>query len=340
MQTIRTPSRIARKPRSLDCYKSWKATEWRNWILYYAVTCLTGLISNEYLLLFCKLSEALHILNGTSLSEENVNRADTLINQFVKAYEILFTRDNMRYNLHILRHTTRTVKDWGPMWVHSAFIYEAFNKKIIESLHGPSGRALRIMNKYLLNDFARCVIHDPTISDETKTKVIAIFNTGKKPPFRSNDIGQEIAEFQGFGMSITKDPERWQHDILTTAQQDCIGKMTVYKRAIIDGNLYCSRHGERDNSKSCNKYIYTVTDHFAEILSIVSFVKDEGQIINGVFVKFCEDNGSLGEAKHIRKLRANTRGFVRENDIIAPAIRIRLDNTEYGVKLANTWETD
>lgn len=39
---IKTPTRLSRRPRTLEELKNWKVSEWKNWLLYYAMPCLVG----------------------------------------------------------------------------------------------------------------------------------------------------------------------------------------------------------------------------------------------------------------------------------------------------------
>ncbi|XP_043271923.1 uncharacterized protein [Venturia canescens] len=342
MKKIRTPSRIARKPRSMNTYKTWKASEWRNWILYYAVSCLTGIIGNEYLSLFCKLSEALHILNGDSINREEMDRAKILIEQFVAEYQTIFGCENMTYNVHILRHLCDTVENWGPIWCNSAFIYESYNRKIAEAVNSPTGRPLQIMNKYLLNDFMRCVIHDPTMAEEMRSQIISILNYGRKAPFRIKFNLHEHENFEGLGTFVSRELTDCERRILNSIRLTCRGRINVFKKCVIKGNMYTCGSVEQDDTRESNKNIYTKENHFAEILSFVKFVNHEEQAINGMFVTFYETVGNLGETRHIKVLNhSNQRGFVIEDDLKAPAIIMNLTNeATYGVRMTNVWETD
>ena len=48
LMKIRPPSRISKKPRSVATMKHWKASEWRNWLLYYCLPCLEEVVKKCY----------------------------------------------------------------------------------------------------------------------------------------------------------------------------------------------------------------------------------------------------------------------------------------------------
>ena len=61
MRRIKPLTRISRRPRSISMYKQWKASKWRNWLLYYALPCLDGILQQRYPLHLAKLSRAVFI---------------------------------------------------------------------------------------------------------------------------------------------------------------------------------------------------------------------------------------------------------------------------------------
>lgn len=75
---IKPPHCVTRLPRPLSERSYWKASEWRHWILFYALPCLEGILHLEYWRHLSKLSEALHILLGEELSSNEIDRAGNI----------------------------------------------------------------------------------------------------------------------------------------------------------------------------------------------------------------------------------------------------------------------
>lgn len=63
LETILTPTHDTRKTKSIDLMHKWKASEWRNWLLYYATLCLEGIVPNS---------------TRDSISEDNLGEAERL----------------------------------------------------------------------------------------------------------------------------------------------------------------------------------------------------------------------------------------------------------------------
>ena len=175
---IRPPSRISRKPRDVESMKHWKASEWRNWILYYAIPCLEDIIRPCDLKHLSLLSRATFILNKDSIDAGQLQEAELLLKQYVKNFEEIFGVINMKFNIHLLNHLVETVKNWGPFWAHSAFPFEAWNKKVVEKVTSANSKPLQITTRYLMIRFIHDLINDPSIPETTSRKIRAILNKG------------------------------------------------------------------------------------------------------------------------------------------------------------------
>ena len=108
LKAIRTPTLISRKPRSISRRGKWKGTEWRNWLLYFAVVCLHGHVNNpvphEIIDMLGLLSKAIFFLSQDSISEANIVEADRCLLQFVTRFQNHYGPESMRFNVLILLH--------------------------------------------------------------------------------------------------------------------------------------------------------------------------------------------------------------------------------------------
>ena len=136
MKKISPPSDVTRDPRPVTDYKHWKASEFRSWLQHYSLPLLDGVLPNKYLRHWSLLTESLFLLLTDHISHGDVLRAETLIHEFVQNVERLYGIANCRYNIHILLHLPDAVKDWGPLWTTSTFLYEGFNQKILGMFRG------------------------------------------------------------------------------------------------------------------------------------------------------------------------------------------------------------
>ena len=46
--------------------------------------------------------------------------------------------------VHLLRHITSCVRDWGPLWAYSAFQFEGMNHNIKKLFHGSRNTSIEV----------------------------------------------------------------------------------------------------------------------------------------------------------------------------------------------------
>lgn len=132
--TIKPPSSFSRVPRSIVERRFWKAHEWQNWLLYYSLPVLKGILPNKYLYHWALLVEAVSILLGSNISQEDIDHALVAVELFVKTVESLYGADQMTFNVHSLLHLTKSVENLGPLWAQSAFMFENYNGHLLKQV--------------------------------------------------------------------------------------------------------------------------------------------------------------------------------------------------------------
>ncbi|XP_064462710.1 uncharacterized protein LOC135373439 [Ornithodoros turicata] len=125
--SIKPPHCITRLPRSVTDRAHWKASELRNWLLFYSIPCTADVLPREHWRHLAKLSEAVHILLREKISERDLARADELLKDFVGRCIALYGEAFMTFNVHALLHLAASAKFLGPLWAHSAFVFEGGN---------------------------------------------------------------------------------------------------------------------------------------------------------------------------------------------------------------------
>ena len=136
MKKIHPPYMMSRLPRKLSAMAHWKASEFRSWLLFYAIPCLKGKLADVHLIHFSTLVEATYILLGEGISEMELQRAHSLLCAFVKHTEKLYGQAALGLNFHNLTHLVSCVRRWGPLWAWSCFCFESFNGELKKSVHG------------------------------------------------------------------------------------------------------------------------------------------------------------------------------------------------------------
>jgi hypothetical protein len=120
------PSEFNRKPRSLDEVDRWKATEFRQFLLYLGPVYLKGVLSDvlydHFLLFFC----AITILISEKLNSDFNSIAEDLLRRFVTEAADLYGKEILIYNMHSLVHLSSHARRFGPLDKFGAFPFENF----------------------------------------------------------------------------------------------------------------------------------------------------------------------------------------------------------------------
>ena len=132
----RPPHEFSRVPRSVEKHrKYWKASELRNWLLYYSLPLLLTILPPLYLHHFSLLVCAMHILLQSNLTTVQIQAADDMLTVFYELLPELYGATSCPLNTHLLVHLADYVRLWGPLWTHSAFGFESMNGHINSMIH-------------------------------------------------------------------------------------------------------------------------------------------------------------------------------------------------------------
>jgi len=137
-----TPNDFARKPRGLTEYKHWKATEYRQFLLYTGPVVLKSILKPDIYNNFIVLHVAISILINPILakSEQFIKYSHSLLKKFIYQFQNLYGKCFVSHNIHNLMHLANDVKQFGPLDVFSAFKFEnnmTFIKKMLKKYDKP-----------------------------------------------------------------------------------------------------------------------------------------------------------------------------------------------------------
>lgn len=118
------PSEFARRSRSLDLSSKYKATEFRQFLLYTGPVVTFGLLNDEVYKHFLFLHAALRILVSNSPLRQQLNFAELALQKFVPRCKNLYGSTFITYNVHGLLHFTDDVRWFGNLDSFSVFPYE------------------------------------------------------------------------------------------------------------------------------------------------------------------------------------------------------------------------
>ena len=114
---IKPLDHVQRLPRDIEThYSSLKARKYEAWLLYYCIPCVVGILPHVYLDHFSLLSEAIYLLLGDSITNADIDRAQSLLLSFYEDFEDLYGQGSCGLNVcNIGVHLVNCVKMWGPL---------------------------------------------------------------------------------------------------------------------------------------------------------------------------------------------------------------------------------
>ena len=131
------PSEFTRRPRSIKSHlKYWKASELRNWFLYYSLPLLVDHLPSLYWHHYALFVSALHILLGDTIAQSSIDIAHQMLCDFCLLIPELYGETMCTHNLLLLTHLTKFVRLWGPLWTHSTFGFKSKNGYLKKFFHG------------------------------------------------------------------------------------------------------------------------------------------------------------------------------------------------------------
>ena len=122
------PTDFARRPRSLKYIKLWKATEFRQFLIYTGPIVLQNIVRDDIYVNFLHLHVAMRILTNKEKIRlpENKRLAETLLNRFITGFIEIYGPKYVSHNIHNLVHVVMDVDKFGILDNFSAFKFESF----------------------------------------------------------------------------------------------------------------------------------------------------------------------------------------------------------------------
>jgi len=124
------PKEFVRKPRSLIYVKRFKATEYRQFLLYTGPVALAGNLPPVLYQHFLVLHVAISLLCHSQRCVEFRDYAKSLLRYFVEAFMELYGRKFVSHNVHNLIHLADDVANFGHLANFSAFPFENFYQSL------------------------------------------------------------------------------------------------------------------------------------------------------------------------------------------------------------------
>lgn len=200
--SIRPLQDFARMPRTLCQYNLFKATELYNWLLYYSLPTLNGIMPEKYLQHWMLLVIAVYNLLGHNIKiSTQVQESEELLQLFVKEISSIYSNRELSYNTHQLLHLGLVVRRWGPLWATSAFAFENQNGLIAKSVHGTRNLKIEIINNVKIAQGATIMKNRLNSRKTNLVKLIEVLGKNKK--MYANSSQQTLLISKGINLTTS-----------------------------------------------------------------------------------------------------------------------------------------
>lgn len=136
-----------RRPRSLDNFERFKATEFRLFLLYIGPIVMKYHLPAIYYNNFLKFHVAIRILSDPVDCIKNNSLAKELLNDFVKEFSVLYGEHTITFNLHNLIHVADDVINFGHFDSYSAFKFENYMQVLKKRVRKGSQPLKQLINR-------------------------------------------------------------------------------------------------------------------------------------------------------------------------------------------------
>lgn len=165
------PCEFSRKPRDLKDIKRFKATEFRQFLLYVGPAALRNILPSNLYNHFLIFHTAIYILLSSSANNINWNNtARELIELFVKDLQRYYGGSVIVYNVHSLLHLSDDALKFGKLDNVSAFEFESYLQFLKKLIRGNNRQLEQVVKR--VQEYDNCSSsHYSTIKSKHKINV-------------------------------------------------------------------------------------------------------------------------------------------------------------------------
>nr|XP_050026874.2 uncharacterized protein LOC126522173 isoform X1 [Dermacentor andersoni] len=281
--SICPPHCFTRLPRSLADRCFWKASEWKNWLLYYSLPTVLGVLPPRFWRHMSMLAEAIFTLLKSEISPTDLQCAGHLLESFVCRAANLYGTRFMTFNVHQLRHLTSSVEHLGPLWANSAFPFEAGNGKLTKMVKAAKGAPTQILERVTLEGELELALHLLSLPhDVVRFCERLLGNVPVKKVTRIDNVCL-------FGAPVTAMlSERELQSVQNFLDTTC-AVIEEYSRMSFEGTIIHSQQYRKAKKSDCS----VVASHDGKFF-IVSHILHVIDGISGVVLLLCQKLG-IGE---------------------------------------------
>lgn len=119
------PTEFHRGPRDISENGFWKAVEFKNFVLYWGLAIVDGMLTSDQIYHFRLLMVSLRILESEEY-KQYWTVTKLMLEQYVKDFPNLYGEHHMVCAIHKLLHLTEECEQFGPLYSFSSYPFESY----------------------------------------------------------------------------------------------------------------------------------------------------------------------------------------------------------------------
>lgn len=226
IKKVKVPKKVTRITRSISERKLWTAREWENWTMYYSIPILLHFPKMlDYAIHWAKFVEAYFILNKDNIRPDELTAAHTLLLEFQCYAQYYYTESSMSYNVHLLKHLTQSVVDWGPLWAHTGYCFENGNGVLKKKIHAAKGVISQVCRSVCM-EYCETILREnlPDIVEDDDDSYLQNFidHLDEKSNLPTTTVKIDSARFFGNTTSVR---QKWLNELKLSSRSQCYSTM-------------------------------------------------------------------------------------------------------------------
>ena len=164
MSKINFPHDFNRKLRPFRDFKRWKDREIQNFFLHASLPLLKTLLPLAFFYHLSIFVTAIWLLIDDQISSEDIELARILLVHYGRLVEPLYGKSEQTYTVHALQHLPEQVKNFGPLILHSGFVFEAMISHLKRLFHGTQCIPDQMVKNLIIAQNTNTFIENSTLS--------------------------------------------------------------------------------------------------------------------------------------------------------------------------------
>jgi hypothetical protein len=265
----KVPYEVNRSTRHINEIASWKANEWKTWLIV-CIPILKGILPDDYVNHLSKFVVALTLLTRDMISEAEIDTAEELLKDFCDKAGDLYGKKVYTFNMHLLLHFPQCVRNWGPVWAYSLFQFEDANGRLTQKISGTRQVGMQIAKKICVLEKVLAISSSCVKNPQASALLNSMLENKKyyKNSFKCQNVtlvgASKLYHLNDFECKLLDD---------NNIDSSEIQKVWSYKHFIVRKKKFCST--KNDTARYCNS-VTLIQGKYYSIYQILRILYNSG----------------------------------------------------------------